>query len=97
MVAPLEKCSGKRITPVNMTSFGRCNVRKNRRIKNGEKYITLEIYSKIDCLDKREANYSESKYYMGRLGKGMNTSLVLSTKKSNKKQESRFAITNITY
>ena len=36
-------------TPVNMNFFGRRNVRKHRDIKNGEKYIILDIYSKLDC------------------------------------------------
>ena len=33
---------------------------------------------------------------MGRLGKGLITSLSLRTKRSNKKQKSKFAITDIT-
>ena len=35
-----------------------------------EKYIILDISSKLDCMDKREFNSSESKDYMGRPGKG---------------------------
>ena len=54
MVSPLGRRSGKeKFTPVNMTSFGRHNVRKYRDIKNGEKYIILDISFKIDFLDKR--------------------------------------------
>ena len=33
---------------------------------------------------------------MGRTGKGINTSLAIRTKRSNKKQKSRFNITDIT-
>ena len=38
----------------------------------------------------------ESKDYVEITGKRMNTSLAISTKSSNKKQKSRFAITDIT-
>ena len=41
-------------TLVNMKSCGCRNVIKHKEIKNGEKYIALEIYLKLDCLDKRE-------------------------------------------
>ena len=41
-------------------------------------------------MDKRECTYSKSKYYMEIPGKGMNTSLDLSTNRSNKKQKKRF-------
>ena len=85
-----------KLTPVNMTSSGRCNVRKHRDTKNGEQYIVLDIYSKIDFMDKREAKSSESRDYMGRPGKGMNTSLTLRTKNPNNKQKARFYITEIT-
>ena len=43
----------EKFTPVNMTSFGRHNIRKHREINNGEKYIIFDISSKIDCMDKR--------------------------------------------
>ena len=42
----------EKFAPVNMTSFGRYNVRKHREIKNGEQYITLDIYLKLEFLDK---------------------------------------------
>ena len=34
-------------TPVNMKSCGRRNARKHREIKNGEKYIILDISSRL--------------------------------------------------
>ena len=34
----------EKFTPVNMKNGGNRNVRKQRDIKDGEKYITLEIY-----------------------------------------------------
>ena len=68
---------------------------KPREIKNGDKCIVLDIYSKLDCLDKREETPSESRDYMGRSGEGLNTSMYLRTKMTNKKQKTRFAITDI--
>ena len=72
-----------------MKICGRQNVRKHRDIKNGEKCIILDISSNLDCLEKREVIYSESKYYMGIPGKEMNTSLDIRTKMSSKKQKAR--------
>ena len=79
-----------------MTSCGRRNVRKQREIKNGEKYIILDISSKLDCLDQREFTSSESKDYIVIPGKGVTNSLSHRTKRSNNKQKARFAITDIT-
>ena len=62
-------------TPVNMKTFGRCNVRKHREIKNCEKYITLEIFFQFVSLDSMEIIYSKPKDYLGRLGKGLVTSM----------------------
>ena len=56
----------------------------------------MDISFKLDCLDKREVTYSESKDYMGRPGKGMTASLAIRNKMSNKKQKARFSITDIT-
>ena len=81
---------------MNMKSCGRFNVSKHRDIKNGDKYIILEIYPKLDCLCNRKVTYSESRYYIKILGKGMTNSLDLSTKRLNKKQQARFTITEIT-
>ena len=77
---------------VNITSCGRCDVRKHRDINNGEQYIILEVYYNIDCLKKSKVTSSESKYHMGIPGKGMTTSLYISTKGSNKKQKARFPL-----
>ena len=38
----------EKFTPENMTSYGTRNNRKHRDISNGEKYIILYIYSKLD-------------------------------------------------
>ena len=56
----------------------------------------MDISSKLDFMDKREFTSSESRYYMGIPGDGLNISLDFRTKMSNKKQNSRFAITEIT-
>ena len=40
-------------TQVNIKSFGRRNVRKHRDTKNGDKYIILYIYFKLDCMKKK--------------------------------------------
>ena len=63
-----------------MSSCGRLNVRKQREIKDSDKYTDLDIYLKLNCLYKSEVTYSESRYYMGRLGKGVNTSMALRKK-----------------
>ena len=39
-----------KFTPVNMKNCGRRNVSKHSEIKNGEKYITLEILLKFISL-----------------------------------------------
>ena len=58
-----------------MTHCGRKNVIKHREINNYEQYIALDIYLKLDCLDKREATSSEQIDYMGISGKVLTTSL----------------------
>ena len=45
-------------TPASMKICGRRNVSKHREIKNGEQYIVLDVYSKLDFKDKREVTYS---------------------------------------
>ena len=71
----------EKFTPVNMTSCVRINVRRHREIKNGEKYIILDISYKIDCLYKMLVNSLKSKDYMGRPVKELTNSLDLSTKR----------------
>ena len=48
-------------THVNMKNFGRHNVRKQRDIKNGEKYTTLFIYLKFGSMDKMKITSSDPK------------------------------------
>ena len=47
-------------TPVNMKNCGHHNVRKHRDIKNGEKYITLDISLKFGSLDKMKSTNLQS-------------------------------------
>ena len=75
----------EKFTLVNMKLYGRRNVRKHREIKNDDKYIALEISLELDCLDKIEVTSPESSDYLGRSGKGLNTTLTLRNKIKNKK------------
>ena len=72
--------------PVNIKNCGRRNVRKHREMKIGDQYIILNISSKLDCMDKREVTSLKIKDYMVISGKGLTTSLALSTKSPNKKK-----------
>ena len=86
----------KKFTPVNMKNCGHCNVRKHREIKDGEKYITLDISLNFGSLDKMKIISSEPKYYLVISGKGLLTSLGLKTiRGSKKKKKARYAITNV--
>ena len=51
-------------TPVSMKSYRRRNVNKQRKIKYGEKYITLDISLKYGILDKMKIKYSKQKHYL---------------------------------
>ena len=55
----------------------------------------MDISYKLDFMEKREFNSSESKDYTGIPGKGMATYLDLRTKISKNKQKERFSITDI--
>ena len=83
-------------TLVNMISCGRHNVSKHMEIKNGDQYNALDISLEPDYLYKREVISSESRDYMGISGNGLNTSLNLRTKRTNKKQRTSISINEIT-
>ena len=74
-------------TPVKMKNGGRRNVRKHREIKNGEKYITLDISLKFFSLDKIKITSSDKKYCVGRSEKMLITSLGLKTIVKSKKNK----------
>ena len=58
-----EKFTGKEIVflAVKIKSCCRSNVRKHKEIRASEKYVTLDISSKFDSLDKIKITSSESK------------------------------------
>ena len=58
-----------------MKNCGRRNVRKHKEIRGSEKYVTLDISSKFDILDKMKITSSDSKGKLERSGKGLITSL----------------------
>ena len=91
-----RKFSEEKFIPVNMKICGRHNVTKYRDIKNGYRYIALDISSKLDSMNKREVIYSESRDYIGRSSDGLTIFMPLSTKIPNKKQYAMFVITRIT-
>ena len=43
---------------VNMKTFGRPNVRENKEIKGSDEYVTLDISSKFDILEKMKTKSS---------------------------------------
>ena len=56
-----EKFTGEEtlFLAVNMKNCGRHNVRKHKEIKGSDKYVTFDISSKFDSLDKMKTTYSE--------------------------------------
>ena len=60
---------------VNMKNCGRRKVRKHKEIKGSDKYVTLDISSKFDSLEKMKTTSSESKGKLKTSGKGLVTSL----------------------
>ena len=77
-----EKFTGKEnlFLDVDMKNCGRRNVSKHKEIRGSDKYVTLDISSKFDSLDKMKITSSESKGKLEISGKGLVTSLDLKTK-----------------
>ena len=93
-----EKSTGKEILflSMNMKNCGRCKVKKHKEIKGSDKYVTLDISSKFDSLDKMKITSSESKGKLERSGKGLSASMGFKTKeRSQKYKKSRYAIGNV--
>ena len=93
-----EKFTGKEslFLAVDMKNGGRSNVRKHNEIRGCDKYVTLDISSKFDSLDKMKTTSSESKVKLERTGKGLITSLGFKTKsRSQKYKKARYAIGNV--
>ena len=86
-----EKFTDKEIffLDVDMKICGRRNVRKHREIRGSDKYVTLNISSKFDSLDKMKITSSESKVKLERSGKGSITSLGIKTKARSQKYKNQ--------
>ena len=81
---------------MNIKNCARRNVSKHREIKDGEKYITLDISLKFGSMDKIKIISSEPKYYLGRSGKGLIASMGINTiGTSNKNKKASYSITNV--
>ena len=81
---------------MNMKKCGCCNVRENRDIKVSDKYVDLDILLKFYSMDKMKIMSSESKYNLGRSGKGLITSLdIKATVRPHKYKKSRHSIGNV--
>ena len=75
-------------TLANMNKYCHRNARKHRDIKNGVKYIILEISLDFGILDKIRTTSLEPKEYLGIPGTGLITSMGLKTiRRSNKKRQ----------
>ena len=65
---------------MNIKNCGRRKVRKHKEIKGSDKYVTLDISSKFDSLDKMKTISSKSKEKLERPGKGLVNSLGIKNK-----------------
>ena len=95
-----EKFTGKEnlFLSVNMKNCGRPNVRKHKEIRGSDKYVTLEISSKFDSLEKMKTTSSKSKVKLERSGKGLITALCFKTKaRLQKHKKARYAIGKVSY
>ena len=81
---------------MDLRSFVWNNAKKHRVIKNGDHYIALEIYLKLDWMGNRVVTSSGSRDYVGISGKELTNSLTLRTKIPNNKEKDRTSITDIT-
>ena len=78
---------------VDIKNCGCCNVRKHKEIRGSDKYVTLDISSKFDSLDKMKITSSESKGKLERSGKGLINSLGFNTKAGSQTyKRARYAI-----
>ena len=90
-----EKFTGKEnlFLALDMKNCGRCNVRKHKDIRGSDKYVTLDISSKFDSLEKMKITYSESKVKLEISGKGLITYPGFKIKsRSQKHKKARYAI-----
>ena len=71
---------------VDMKNCGRLNVSKHKEFRGSDKYVTLDISSNLDGLDKTKIKSSKSKGKLGRSGKGLITSMRFKTKARSQKK-----------
>ena len=93
-----EKFTGKEnlFLAMNMKNDGRHNVRKHKDIKGSDKYVTLDISSKFESLDKMKITSSESKGKLEISVKGLITSLGFKAKvRPQKYKKAKYAIGNV--
>ena len=80
---------------MNRENFGRWNFRKHKDIKGSDKYVTLDISSKFDIMERMKITSSESKGKLERSGKVLITYLDFNTKaRPEKYKKARCAIRN---
>ena len=65
---------------MNKKICGRRNVRKHKEIRGSDMYVTLDISSKFDSLEKMKITSSESKGKLERSGRGLVNFLGFNTK-----------------
>ena len=93
-----EKFTGKEnlFLSMDMKNCGRRKVRKHKEIKGSDKYVTLDISSKFESLDKMKTTSSESKGKLEISGKWLVTSLGFKTKAGSQKyKKTRYSIVNV--
>ena len=56
---------------VNMKNCGRRKVRKHKEIKGSDKIVNLDISSKFESLNKMKTTSSQSKFFFGKIRKGV--------------------------
>ena len=79
-----------------MKQFGHRNVRKHKEINSSDKYVTLDISSTFDSLDKMKITSSKSKVKLEISGKGLITFLGFKTKAGSQKyKKASYAIINV--
>ena len=97
-----EKFTGEKkftlgeFSAVSMKNCDRRNVRKQRKIKGSDKYVTLNISLKFDSLEKIRITSSESEVKLVIPGKWLTTSVGLKDKIRPKKyKKAMYAIGNV--
>ena len=81
---------------VDIKNSGRRNVGKQKEIRGSDKYVTLDISTIFDSLDKIKITSSKSKGRLQRSVKGLITSMGFNTKaRSQKYKNARYAIVNV--